>query len=151
MSVPLGQDRIRKTHRRMNKPATSARKYKSRIWNRYRQSKSYNDLVEYKIEQRPRNSSRLRYVDEFTRQEDSVDLFRCADVASFHSLFSVQTRGSVTGDVTCPQSSGLCNATLAGIPQHLLRQLQSVMNAADRLTYCRGLITSLRSSVNFTG
>jgi len=40
-------------------------------------------------------------------QEDSVDLFRCAEAASFHSPFSVQTRGSVTGDVTYPQSSGL--------------------------------------------
>jgi len=27
------------------------------------------------------------------------------------------------------------NATLAGIPQHLLRRLQSVLNAAARLTY----------------
>jgi len=26
---------------------------------------------------------------------------------SFHSPFSVQTRGSVTGDITYPQSSGL--------------------------------------------
>jgi len=40
-------------------------------------------------------------------QEDSVDLFRCAKAASFHSPFSVQIRSSVTGDVTCPQSSGL--------------------------------------------
>jgi len=47
------------------------------------------------------------HVDEFPRQEDSVDLFRCAEAASFHSLFRVKTSGSVTGDVTCPQSSGL--------------------------------------------
>jgi len=33
-------------------------------------------------------------------QEDSVDLFCCAEAASFHSPFSVQTRGSVTGEVT---------------------------------------------------
>ena len=35
----------------MNKAANSARKYKSRMWNRYVQSKTYNDLVEYKIAQ----------------------------------------------------------------------------------------------------
>jgi len=38
---------------------------------------------------RPRNSSWLRHVDEFPRQEDSVDLFRCAEAASFHA-FAVQ-------------------------------------------------------------
>jgi len=46
--VPLGQDRNRKTHSWMNKSANYARKYKCRMWNRYRQSKSYNHLVEYK-------------------------------------------------------------------------------------------------------
>jgi len=35
----------------MNKSVNSARKYESRIWNIYRQSKSYNDLLEYKIAQ----------------------------------------------------------------------------------------------------
>jgi len=49
MFVPLGQDRNRKTPSWMNKLANSARKYKSRMWNRYRQFKSYNDLVEYKL------------------------------------------------------------------------------------------------------
>jgi len=40
----------------------------------------------------------------------------------------------VTGDVT--QSSGLRgNATLAGIPEYLLRRLQAAMNAAARLIY----------------
>jgi len=48
-----------------------------------------------------------RLVDEFPRQEYSVNMFRCAEAASFHSPFSIQTRGSVTGDVTCPQLSGL--------------------------------------------
>jgi len=52
-------------------------------------------------------SDHLHHVDEILCQEDSVDMFRCAEAASFHSPFSVQTRGSVTGDVTCPQSSGL--------------------------------------------
>jgi len=56
---------------------------------------------------RPRNLSWLRHVDEFPRQEVIVDLFCCAEAASFHSPFIVQTRGSITGDVTCPQSSGL--------------------------------------------
>src|SRR5258706_49547 len=53
--------------------------------------------------------------------------------ASNHSPISVQTRGPVSGDVTRLQDYG--NATLAGIPQHLLRRLQSVMNAAARLIY----------------
>jgi len=51
MFAPLGQDRNRKIPSWMNKSANSARKYKSRMWNRYRQSKSYKDLVEYKIVQ----------------------------------------------------------------------------------------------------
>jgi len=39
-----------------------------------------------------------------------------------------------------------------GIPQHLLRQLQSVMNAAARLIYLSSRFDYiLRSSVNFTG
>jgi len=40
------------------------------------------------------------------------------------------------------------NATLAGIPQYILRRLQLVMNAAAQLIYSS---SSLRSSVNFTG
>ena len=36
----------------MNGNAKAAMKYKSRMWLRYRQSKSYNDMVEYKIAQR---------------------------------------------------------------------------------------------------
>jgi len=32
-----------------------------------------------------RNSFRLRHVDEFAHQEDSVNMFRCAEAASFHS------------------------------------------------------------------
>ena len=36
----------------MNRNAKAAMKYKSRMWLRYRQSKSYNDMVEYKIAQR---------------------------------------------------------------------------------------------------
>jgi len=42
----------------MSKSANSARKDKSRMWNRYRQSKSYNDLIEYKIAQ---NKAVLEY------------------------------------------------------------------------------------------
>jgi len=34
---------------------------------------------------RPRNSSWFRHVDEFPRQEDHVNMFRCAEAASFHS------------------------------------------------------------------
>ena len=49
--VPLGYNKTRKNPSWMNKSANSARKYKTRMWDRYRQSKSYNDLVEYKIAQ----------------------------------------------------------------------------------------------------
>ena len=35
----------------MNRAASSARKYKSRMWIRFRESQSFNDLVEYKIAQ----------------------------------------------------------------------------------------------------
>jgi len=35
----------------MNRVAKSARNYKSRMWVRYRQSRTYNDLIEYKIAQ----------------------------------------------------------------------------------------------------
>jgi len=45
------------------------------------------------------------------------------------TTFWVQIRGSVTGEVTCSHSCGL-NAKLAGIPQYLLRRIQSVMDAA---------------------
>jgi len=97
---------------------------------------------------RPRNF--FWHVDEFTCQEDSVSLngeWNEAASASFHSPFSVQIGGLVTGDVTCPQSSG--NATLAAILQHLW-QLQSVKHLLDYFTRCQGLITSLCSPVNFT-
>ena len=45
----LGYSKSRKTPRWMNGNAKAAMKYKSRMWLRYRQSKSYNDMVEYKI------------------------------------------------------------------------------------------------------
>jgi len=98
---------------------------------------------------RPRNSSRLRHVNEFPRQEDSVNMFRCAEAASFYSPFIVQTRGTITGDVTCPYLD-YGNATLAGISQHLLQRLQSVMNAAVRIIYSSSrfnhITTFLRTS-----
>ena len=36
----------------MNKSASSAMKYKSRMWVRYREPQSYNDLVEYRTAQK---------------------------------------------------------------------------------------------------
>ena len=39
----------------MSENAKAAMKYKSRMWLRYRQSKSYNDEVEYKIAQKKAN------------------------------------------------------------------------------------------------
>jgi len=65
------------------------------------------------------NSSRLRHVDKFPRTEDSVNMFHCAEAASFHLSFSIKkNRGWVTGDVTCLSRLHYGNATLAGIPQH---------------------------------
>jgi len=77
----------------------------------------------------------LRHVDEFPRQEDSVDLFRCAEAARFicRSVSRPVVQSLVTSLVLSRLDYG--NATLAGIPQHLLRWLQSVMNAAARLIY----------------
>ena len=46
--VPLGYSKSRKTPRWMNGNAKASMKYKSRMWLRYRQSKSYNDMEEYK-------------------------------------------------------------------------------------------------------
>jgi endonuclease/exonuclease/phosphatase family metal-dependent hydrolase len=50
--VPLGHSKSKKAPKWMNRNAKAAMKYKSRMWLRYRQSKSYNDMVEYKIAQR---------------------------------------------------------------------------------------------------
>ncbi|MGE5822757.1 MAG: reverse transcriptase domain-containing protein [Nitrososphaerota archaeon] len=46
--VPLGFGKSKKYPKWMNRAAKKARKYKSKMWYRYRQSSSYNDLVEYK-------------------------------------------------------------------------------------------------------
>jgi hypothetical protein len=35
----------------MTRKARGARKYKSKMWTRYRQTKAYNDLLEYKSAQ----------------------------------------------------------------------------------------------------
>ena len=43
--VPLEIKRPRKTPIWMNKLAKAAMKYKSRMWHRYRESRTYNDLV----------------------------------------------------------------------------------------------------------
>ena len=49
--VPLGHSENKRKRCWVNKSASSAMKYKSRMWNRFRKSKSYNDLVEHKIAQ----------------------------------------------------------------------------------------------------
>jgi len=51
MFVPLAYNKSRKNPRLMNRLAKSARNYKSRMVVRYRQSRSYSDLIEYKIAQ----------------------------------------------------------------------------------------------------
>jgi len=51
MFVPLGYNKSKKNPRWMNRVAKSAQNYKSRMWVRYRQSRNYNDLIEYKIAQ----------------------------------------------------------------------------------------------------
>jgi len=43
--IPLGSSIQKKTRRWMNRVANSARTCKSRMWYRYRQSRSYNDFV----------------------------------------------------------------------------------------------------------
>ena len=58
---------------------------------------------------RPWNSSRLRHVHEVSRHEDGVDMLRCAEAALVYSPFGAQIRRSVTGGVTCPQSSNSPN------------------------------------------
>jgi len=66
------------------------------------------------------------------------------------SEFTLVVQSLVTSLVLSHLDYG--NATLASIPQHLLWQLQSVINAAARLIYSSlRFDTSLRSSVNFTG
>ena len=56
--LPLEIKKQRKTPRWMNKVTKSAMKYKSRMWHRYRESRSYNDLVEYR---RARNKAVKEY------------------------------------------------------------------------------------------
>jgi len=51
MFVPLGYNKSRKNPRWMNRVAKSARNFKFRMWVRYRQSRTYSDLSEYKIAQ----------------------------------------------------------------------------------------------------
>jgi len=77
------------------------------------------------------NSSQLWDVDEFPCQEDSVNMFRCVEAASFHSQFSSDQSVVMSLVLSCLDYG---NATQAGIHQHL-RRLQSVMNAAARLIY----------------
>ena len=49
--VPLGHAKNRKIPSWMSKAAKSAVKFESRMWTGCRQSKNYNDLVEYRIAQ----------------------------------------------------------------------------------------------------
>ena len=47
--VPSCSSKCKKTPRLMNKVANSSMKYKSKMWYRYRQSTSNNDLVEIRV------------------------------------------------------------------------------------------------------
>ena len=49
--VQFGPSKNNKNPCWMNRAARSARKYKSRMWIRFRESQSYNELVEYRIAQ----------------------------------------------------------------------------------------------------
>jgi len=51
MFVPVGYNKSMNNPRWMNRVAKSAQIYKSRMWVRYRQYRSNNDLIEYKIAQ----------------------------------------------------------------------------------------------------
>jgi hypothetical protein len=46
--APIGKARSKKYPRRMNKAAKVARNLKSKMWIKYRNSREYKDLVEYK-------------------------------------------------------------------------------------------------------
>ena len=46
--VPLAVQKSKKFLKWMNKRTKSARKYKTKMWKKYRQSNEYNDKVEYK-------------------------------------------------------------------------------------------------------
>ena len=85
MFVPLGHNKSRKTPRWMNKAANSARKYKSRMWNRYRQSKTYNDLVEYKIAQN-------RAVKEYRKAKKQFEKKLAKDIRSNPKSFYAYVR-----------------------------------------------------------
>ena len=49
--VPSGPSKNNKNPCWMNRAASSAKKYEPRMWIRFRESQSYNDLVEYRIAQ----------------------------------------------------------------------------------------------------
>jgi len=78
---------------------------------------------------RPRNYSRPRHVDEFPRQKDSVNMFRCAEAAnSFHSPLSHWWRHLSSVVRTRHWRKHRYSSTFSSA-------LQSVMNAAARLIY----------------
>ena len=91
-------------------------------------------------------AARLWHIDEVSRHEDGVDMLR-----SIHrSVPRFVVPSLVTSLVLSRLDCG--NATQTGIPQHLLRRLQSVMNAAAWLIYSSSRFEHiLHSSVNSTG
>jgi len=69
----------------MKRSANSARKYKSRMWNKYRQSKSYNDSVEYKIAQN-------KAVKEYRKAKQKCERKLARDIKSNPKSFYVYVR-----------------------------------------------------------
>jgi len=67
--------------------------------------------------------------------KDCFWLFYHTATATDHSPKYLQTRVSVTLGFAGADAAGLWQASLAGIPQYLLQQLQSVVNSAARLVF----------------
>lgn len=87
--VPEGSLKHKKFPKWMNKSAKVARKYKSRMWFRYRESKTYNDLVEYK---RARNKAVKAYKKAKKQFEIKIAQQIKINPKSFYSYVRSKTR-----------------------------------------------------------
>jgi len=87
--VPMKEYKVRRYPQWMTRSARRAQKYKSRMWIRYRESKAYNDLVEYK---RAQNKA----VSEFRRAKRTFERKLVKNIKenprSFYSYVRSKTR-----------------------------------------------------------
>ena len=84
----------------MNKTARVARKYKSRMWTRYRESQTYNDLVEYK---RAQNEAVKEYKRAKKQFERKLSKNIRMNPKSFYSYVRSKTKSK---DVVGPLKNG---------------------------------------------